>query len=163
MKRLCKTSGRMKTRINVPEVSLKLDEARVAEDSNGELLFTDSIVNTDAIVISSRSDWILVSGCSYHRCSNKSWFDTYEADYNGEVMMGDALVCRVEGTGTIKVKMHDGVVRTSGMVRYIPKLKKNLMSLNNFDKNGYSYKAKRGKLIISKGSLVVIKGEMISP
>ncbi|CAL2225285.1 unnamed protein product [Prunus armeniaca] len=75
----------------------------------------------------------------------QSWFDTYEVDYGGKVMIGDSSVCRVEGTGTIKVKMHDSVVR------YIPKLKKNLISLSTFDKNDYSYKAMGGKLIISKG------------
>ncbi|CAL9026377.1 unnamed protein product [Prunus brigantina] len=75
-------------------------------------------------------------------------------------MMRDDLVCRVEGTGTTKMKMHDNVVRTLNMLRYIPKLKKNLISLGTFDKNDYSYKAKRGKLIIAKGSLVVMNGEI---
>ncbi|BBH09118.1 hypothetical protein Prudu_021531 [Prunus dulcis] len=84
-------------------------------------------------------------------CSNKSWFDTYEVDCGGEVVMGDGSVCRVEGTITIK---------EMGMVSYIPKLKKNLISLSSFDKNGYSYKVMGGKLIISKGSRVVMKGEI---
>lgn len=68
-------------------------------------------------------------GCSYHICSNQSWFDTYEVDDSGEVVIGDGLVCRVEGTGIIKVKMYDNIVRTLGMVRYIPKLKKNIISV----------------------------------
>ncbi|KAI5313185.1 hypothetical protein L3X38_042359 [Prunus dulcis] len=38
-------------------------------------------------------------------CSNKSWFDTYEVDCGGEVVMGDGLVCRVEGTITIKLRL----------------------------------------------------------
>ncbi|BBG92529.1 hypothetical protein Prudu_000290 [Prunus dulcis] len=79
------------------------------------------------------------------------WFDMYEVDYGSKVMIGDGSVYRVEGTGTIKVKMHDSVVRTLGMVRYISNLKKNLIFLSTFDKNDYSYKAMRGKLIISEG------------
>ncbi|CAL2277158.1 unnamed protein product [Prunus armeniaca] len=75
-------------------------------------------------------------------------------------MMGDDSVCRVDGTSTIKMEMHDDMVRTLGMFWYIPKLKKNLISLDTFDKNGSSYKAKGGKLIISKGSFVVMKGEI---
>ncbi|CAL9029326.1 unnamed protein product [Prunus brigantina] len=90
-------------------------------------------------------------------CSNKEWFDTYEKEEKGEVMMGDGSVCRVKSIGSIKVKMHDGFVRLLGMVRYIPKLSKNLISLGTLDKNGYTFKANRGKLIISKGSLVIIK------
>ncbi|CAL9020948.1 unnamed protein product, partial [Prunus brigantina] len=93
-------------------------------------------------------------------CSNKSWFDTYEVDYGGDVVMGDSSICRVEGTSTIKVKMYDSVDRKLGMVSYIPKLKKNLISLGSFDKNDYSYKVMGRKLIISKGSLVVMKGEI---
>ncbi|CAL2253804.1 unnamed protein product [Prunus armeniaca] len=75
-------------------------------------------------------------------------------------MMGDSSICRVKGTGIIKVKMHDGTVKMLGMVRYIPKLHKNLISLGTLDKNGYSFKANGRKLIISNGSLVIMKGEV---
>ncbi|CAL9029109.1 unnamed protein product, partial [Prunus brigantina] len=81
---------------------------------------------------------------------NKSWFDTYEVDNYDKVVMGNGSICRVKGKSTMKVKMYDGMVRTLGMVRYIPKLKKNLIFLGTYDKNGYSYKALEGKLIISK-------------
>ncbi|CAL2237112.1 unnamed protein product [Prunus armeniaca] len=108
----------------------------------------------------SSSNWILDSGCSYHICSNKEWFDTYEKEDGGEVMMGDGSMCKVKGDGTIKVKIHDGAVRMLGMVRHIPKLSKNLISLGTLDKNDYSFKANGGKLIISKGSLVIMKGEV---
>ncbi|CAL9020987.1 unnamed protein product, partial [Prunus brigantina] len=94
---------------------------------------------------------------------------THEKEDGGEVMIkvkmqrhrtGDGSMCRVKGTGTIKVKMHDGAVRTLGMVRHIPKLRKNLIFLETLDKNGYSFKANGGELIISKGSLVIMKGEV---
>ncbi|CAL8120254.1 unnamed protein product [Prunus armeniaca] len=44
--------------------------------------------------------------------------------------------------------------------RYMPKLRNNLISLDTFDKNDYSYKAIRGELIGLKGSLVIMKGEI---
>ncbi|VVA24985.1 PREDICTED: Retrovirus-related Pol poly from transposon [Prunus dulcis] len=68
-------------------------------------------------------------------CSNKELFDTYDKEEGGEVMMGDGSMCRVKGTDTIKVKMHDRAVRTLEMVRRIPKLRKNLISLETLDKN----------------------------
>ncbi|VVA16131.1 PREDICTED: gag_pre-integrs domain-containing [Prunus dulcis] len=40
------------------------------------------------------------------------WFDMYEVNCGSKVMIGDGSVYSVEGTGTIKVKMHDNVVRT---------------------------------------------------
>ncbi|KAH0992661.1 hypothetical protein GBA52_004144 [Prunus armeniaca] len=131
--------------------------AKEVTESDGELLCVNSNVKTNAFANSSRyfsSDWILDSGCSYHMCSNKKWFDTYDKEYDGEVMMGDGSICRVKGTGTIKVKMHDVAVRTLGMVRHIPKLRKNLIALGNLDKNGYSFKANGWKLIISKDCYV---------
>ncbi|VVA34859.1 PREDICTED: Retrovirus-related Pol poly from [Prunus dulcis] len=91
------------------------EEAKVMKDSDGELLFTNIIVNTNALAISSRVssyDWILDSGCSYHMCSNKSWFDAYEVDYSNKVMMREDSVCRIEGTVTINVKIHDGVEKS---------------------------------------------------
>lgn len=75
------------------------DLVKVAEDSDGELLIVDSIVNTDVVSISSKIssfDLILDSGCSYHICSNESWFDTYKVDDNDEVVIRDGLVCRVK-------------------------------------------------------------------
>ncbi|VVA24949.1 Hypothetical predicted protein [Prunus dulcis] len=61
----------------------------------------------------------------------------------------------VEGTGTIYMKMYDVIVRTLGMVRYILKLKKNLISLSTFDKNGYSYKA-----IVIGGAIISFKNDL---
>ncbi|KAG8498115.1 hypothetical protein CXB51_006865 [Gossypium anomalum] len=63
------------------------------------------------------------------------------------------------GVGTIKVKMFDGVVRTLNDVRHVPKLKRNLISLSTLDSKGYRYTAESGVLKISKGSLVVMKGQ----
>ncbi|CAL9004270.1 unnamed protein product [Prunus brigantina] len=147
--RLSKLKGKKSNR----EDQTPRQKTVVLNDSDGEILFTDSIINTDALAISSKvssSNMILDSGCSYHMFSNKSWFDRYETDYGSEVMMGDGSICRFERACTIKVKMHDGIVRTLGMIKYIPKLKKNIISFGTFDKNGYSYKAKEGKFIISK-------------
>ena len=42
-------------------------------------------------------------------------------------------------------------------VRYIPKLKSNLISLGVLDSCGYKYTGQGGALTLSKGSLVVMK------
>ncbi|KAG8501913.1 hypothetical protein CXB51_004578 [Gossypium anomalum] len=55
--------------------------------------------------------------------------------------------------------MFDGVVRTLSDVRYVPELKRNLISLSTLDSKGYRYTAESGVLKISKGSLVVMKGQ----
>ena len=53
--------------------------------------------------------------------------------------------------------MFNGVVRTLKDVRFVPGLKKNLVSLGQLDNFGLSYKAKGGILKVTKGSMVVIK------
>jgi len=45
--------------------------------------------------------------------------------------MGDDRPCRMKGIGNILVKMFDGMVRELKDVRYVPQLKRNLISVNN--------------------------------
>ena len=74
--------------------------------------------------------------------------------------MGNNISCKVIGIGTVRIKMHDGIVRTLKDVRHVPDLKKNLISLGTLDSQGYKYVAEGGVLKVSKGALVVIKGQL---
>ncbi|KAG8486119.1 hypothetical protein CXB51_019467 [Gossypium anomalum] len=129
-------------------------EADVVEDySDGELLVTS--VNDSKV----SKEWILNSGCTFHMSPNRDWFTTYEMVSEGDVLMGNNASCKITGVGTIKVKMFDEVVRTISDVRHIPELKRNLISLSTLDSKGYRYTAESGVLKISKGSLIVMKGQ----
>ncbi|KAG8496686.1 hypothetical protein CXB51_007936 [Gossypium anomalum] len=129
-------------------------EADVVEYySDGELLVAS--VNDSKV----SEEWILDSGCTFHMSPNRDWFTTYETVSEGVVLMGNNASCKIAGVGTIKVKMFDGVVRTLSDVRYVPELKRNLISLSTLDSKGYRYTAESGVLKISKGSLVVMKGQ----
>ncbi|GJU74030.1 retrovirus-related pol polyprotein from transposon TNT 1-94 [Tanacetum coccineum] len=75
----------------------------------------------------------------------------------GHVFMGNDSPCKVVGIGTIRIKMHDGVVRTLTDVRHVPDLKKNLISLGVLDSKGFKYRSENGVLRVSKGALVVMK------
>ncbi|KAL5547991.1 hypothetical protein UlMin_003222 [Ulmus minor] len=86
------------------------------------------------------NSWILDSGCTYHMCPHKEWFCTYQPYDVGTVLMGNDASCKVIGIGTVKIKMHDGIVRTLGNVRHILELKKNLISLGTFDSLADSHK-----------------------
>ena len=106
--------------------------------------------------------WIIDSGCSYHMCPNRDWFTTYQPIKCGVVLMGSNMSCKVVGIGSIRINMHDGVVRTLTNVRHIPDLKKNLISLGTLDSQRYKYCAEGGVLRVSKGSLIVIKGKLVN-
>ncbi|KAG8478363.1 hypothetical protein CXB51_028111 [Gossypium anomalum] len=129
-------------------------EADVVEDySDGELLVAS--INDSKV----SEEWILDSGCTFHMSPNRDWFTTYEIVSEGVVLMGNNASCKIAGVGTIKVKMFDGVVRTLSDVRHVLELKRKLISLSTLDSKGYRYTAESGVLKISKGSLVVMKGQ----
>ncbi|KAK2984965.1 hypothetical protein RJ640_003699 [Escallonia rubra] len=78
-----------------------------------------------------------------------------------EQQEGNDAVCKVMGIGTIKIKMFDGIVRTLGDVRYIPDLKKNLISLGTLDSIDCRISIKGGVMKVSKGAMMIMKGQKI--
>jgi hypothetical protein len=76
--------------------------------------------------------------------------------------LGDNSSHDIVGIGSIQIKMHDGIVRTLADVRHIPSMSKNLISLSTLDAKGYKYSGGDGVLKVSKGSLIVMKGELKS-
>ncbi|KAK2968682.1 hypothetical protein RJ640_005823 [Escallonia rubra] len=59
----------------------------------------------------------------------------------------------------LKSKMFDGIVRTLGDVRYILDIKKNLISLGTLDSIDCSISIKGGVMKVSKGAMVIMKGQ----
>ena len=131
------------------------DVAGVADSSgsDGENVLSVSIGSPGDV-------WILDSGCTYHMCPSRDWFASYQSIDGGVVLMGNNMSCKVVGIGTVRIKMHDGIVRTLKDVRHVPDLKKNLISLGTLDSQGYKYVAEGGVLKVSKDALVVIKGQL---
>ncbi|KAE8719673.1 hypothetical protein F3Y22_tig00109926pilonHSYRG00011 [Hibiscus syriacus] len=161
----CKEARHMKR--DCPKLKKQTDEKRdgssksvnVVEDdtsdcSEGDMLSISTTQLTDA--------WILDSGCSYHITPNREWFSTYKPVNSGSVYLGDDRCCNIVGIGDVRIKMHDGSVRTLSGVRHIPDLKKNLISLGTLHKNGFIPKADedRETIRIVKGALTVMKGKM---
>lgn len=68
-------------------------------------------------------------------CPNKDVFSTYKSIEGRVILMGNGMSCKILGICTIKIKMHDGVLRTLTSVRHVPNLK-NLISLGELDSIG---------------------------
>ncbi|KAE8681218.1 Indole-3-acetic acid inducible 11, putative isoform 1 [Hibiscus syriacus] len=120
----CKEAGHMKR--DCPKLKKQTDEKRdgssksvnVVEDdtsdcSEGDMLSISTTQLTDA--------WILDSGCSYHITPNREWFSTYRPVNSGSVYLGDDRCCNIVGIGDVRIKMHDGSVRTlsGGNIRIV--------------------------------------------
>jgi len=121
-------------------------------DSDGDVLFATSTER------GSDSNWILDFGCTYHMYPYKDWFSTYDSVDSTVVHVGNNGQRNVTGIGTVKIKTHDGVVRTLSNVRHAPDLKCNLISLGTLDFKGCKYSTESGVLKVSKGSRILLKG-----
>jgi hypothetical protein len=71
--------------------------------------------------------------------------------------MGDNHALEIAGIGTIKLKMYHGLIRTISGVRHVKDLKKNLLSVGQFDSLGCKIRTDNGIMKIIKGALVVLK------
>jgi hypothetical protein len=75
--------------------------------------------------------------------------------------MGNDARSKTIGRGTIKVRMFDKIVKILTNVKYVPDLKKNLISLGTLDSLGYGYLAKNRVIKMTKGAMMIMKGNKI--
>ena len=64
--------------------------------------------------------------------------------------MGDDRPCNMKEIGTIRIKIFDGIVRELKEVRYVPQLKRNLISVGALEKIGLVVSIRDGVLKIPK-------------
>ncbi|GJV09749.1 retrotransposon protein, putative, ty1-copia subclass [Tanacetum coccineum] len=103
-------------------------------------------------------DLIMDSGCSYHMTPRLDiFFDFLECD-GGSVQLGDNRECKIRGIGKVRVQLRDGSSFVLNNVRYIPELKRNLISLGTLEKEGFTVKMQSGKVKVINGSRVVLSG-----
>ena len=74
--------------------------------------------------------------------------------------IGDDNPCEIVGISSVQIKTHDGMIRTLKNVRHILGMKRNLISLSTFDKEGLKYTGSGGVVKISKSSFVCLLGDL---
>lgn len=45
-------------------------------------------------------EWVLNSACTFHTCTNKDWFSTYEGVSRGAVIIENNAPCKIVGVVT---------------------------------------------------------------
>ncbi|KAG8479822.1 hypothetical protein CXB51_029312 [Gossypium anomalum] len=142
-----------KSDISLSEVCVALYNACVAkhDTSDSELsLVESSSFHSD--------EWILDSGCTYHMSPNREWFSDLVELNGGVVYMGNDNACKTVGIGSIQLKNQDGSTRVLTDVRYVPSLKKNIISLGALESKGSIVTMRDGVLKVTSGALVILKG-----
>ncbi|KAM2059174.1 hypothetical protein TB1_030778 [Malus domestica] len=136
-----KTKGKESSETNVAEVET---------DFFYFALTTSSLFNC-------ATKWVLDTGCTHHMTPHKDWFSSLKEFDGGVVFMGDDNLCTTKGIGTVRLKLHDGMLKELTGVRYVPNLKKNLISLGTLESKDFRFHSDGQTLKVTYGALVVMK------
>ena len=101
---------------------------------------------------------ILDSGTSFHSSPNKELFQYLKSGSFEKVYLADNKDLEIEGKEDICIKTPAGNQWTLKVVRYIPSLKKNLISIGQLDSTGHATKFGKSSWKIVKGAMVVAHG-----
>lgn len=93
---------------------------------------------------------------------HKDWFIDLDETEFGIVMLGNNKACKINGISFVKIRMFDGCDRILRNVRYVPELRRNLVSLGVLDEIWCSIKIENGFMKIIKGAMTIMKGKLIS-
>ena len=94
----------------------------------------DSVKVLNVVEVDSGKEWILDSRYSFHMCPIKAWVEDFKEADGCHVLLGNNKHCKILSTGTVRIKHYDSIERVLKDVRYLPKLKRNLISLGMLDK-----------------------------
>lgn len=92
------------------------------------------------------------SECSF------SWFEKFTNLHGGLVLLGNNKPCKIQGIRCVRFKFHDGIERIIQEVRFIPDLKRNLISLGELDRKGFLFRGENGMLEVMKDSRIIKRG-----
>ena len=102
--------------------------------------------------------WIVDYGASFHVTPIKECFSTFTAGSHGHVYLGNNHACSIEGIGTVHFSTNGTNELVLHNVRYVPGIKKSLLSVGQMDMHGYSILFERGSWKMTKGSRLIVKG-----
>ena len=102
---------------------------------------------------SNMSKWIIDSGCTNHMCFEKHKFETLRKHKANSVIIGDNSKLKVEGIGLVLIseKVVDDVL-------FVPSLRRNLISVLQISREGFSIEFKAFSWSIKKGFVTLILG-----
>ncbi|GKD07004.1 zinc finger, CCHC-type containing protein, partial [Tanacetum coccineum] len=97
------------------------------------------------------SGFVKKSG-SYHMTYRRDFLYDFKVVDGDSVQLGDNRTCTIKGTGKVKIQLHDGSSFILEDVRYVPGLRRSLISLGTLEKEGYTVKMQMGRIKVIKGS-----------
>lgn len=131
------------------------------QEAKAEANVTSTSGGDDALICSLESkeeSWVLDSGASFHATSQKEFFERYVPGNLGKVHLGNDQPCDIIGKGVVKIKLNGSVWELKD-VRHIPDLRKNLISVGQLAREGYTTTFHGDDWKVSKGAMTVARGK----
>nr|KYP73281.1 Retrovirus-related Pol polyprotein from transposon TNT 1-94 [Cajanus cajan] len=113
-------------------------------------------------LVSDESMWIVDSGATLHVTTRKEFFTSYTFGDFGVLKIGNDGVSKVIGVGDVCLQTNMGMQLLLRRVNHAPDVHFNLISVQILEDGGYDTHFGSGKWKLTKGNLVVAKGEKIS-
>ena len=101
---------------------------------------------------------ILDSGASFHSSPSKELFRNFKSENFEKVYLADNKTLEIEGKGDVSIQTPVENQWTLQDVRYIPGLKKNLISIGQLDSTDYAAEFGKSSWKIVNGAIVVARG-----
>jgi GAG-pre-integrase domain len=125
------------------------------EESSSVNAATEDLDEALVLCVSSPIEsWILDSRASFHSTSCKELMTNFMSGEYGKVYLADGKPLEIMGKGDVQIKSSNSHKWTLHDVRYIPDLKKNLISVGKLDSEGF-------RIIFGEGSWRIVKRAMM--
>ena len=112
----------------------------------------------NASVDNSREEWVIDSGCTHHMTCRRDWFVEFSEEGSSKILLGDYHTVETLGIGSIRVNTDGGSVKILNNVRYVPTLRRNLISTGTLDKLGFTHSGAEGKIKFLKNGKLALQG-----
>lgn len=122
------------------------------------MLIDSNIAEINATFGAHGQEWILDSGASFHVTSQRHWFDNMHESVGGHAIVCSNIAYKVVGIGDITLKLESGYVLKLRDVTFIPEMARNLISVGELEKNGFTGKIENEMIKMFKGAMMVCKG-----
>jgi hypothetical protein len=130
-------------------------EEKTSKEEGGDVYLASSNTHADC------EAWLVDSSASFHMTPHMEWFCEYKRYYGGNVFLGDDSTTEIIGRGKVKLRLIDGRIRTLLGVLHIPRLAKNLISVNKMDDAGVKMVFEKQTCMIVRWEMVLLKGVQI--
>ncbi|GJW19150.1 zinc finger, CCHC-type containing protein [Tanacetum coccineum] len=121
----------------------KRDQDSDSSDNEGNAYFGEALV---VVGNDEMTELVMDLGGSYHMTHRRDFLFDFKGFDGGSVRLGDNRTCTIKGIGKVKIQLYDGSSFILEDVRYVPGLRRNLISLGILEKEGYTMKMQMGRI-----------------